>query len=524
MLILEWTLMLLVAAVILTALARRWHVPYPSMLALLGAALVFLPGAPQVALQPDLALALFVAPVLLDAAFDTSPRDLRSNWKPIAGLVFIAVGVTTTTVAIVAKSLVSELPWAAAIALGAIVAPPDAAAATAVLREAKPPRRLLQILEGESLFNDATALLIYRYAVLAAMGGTLTFSSAAPTLALVVVGSIAAGCILAFVVSRILSRVEDVPIAVVLQFASTFGVWILAERLGLSGILTMVTYAITIARRAPMFTPARVRVPSYAVWDTAVFVLNALAFVLIGLQLAPILDRLSAAQLYTYGKVAIAILAVVVLTRIAWVMISTTIARWRAARLSARGKALRSAPPTLQDTAIVSWCGMRGIVTVAAALALPHGAQPFPGRDFILLAAFTVVLGTLVIQGLTLRPLLRWLDQREEDPVEKEVESARGAALQAALASIDGDSSSAADALRAEYRELWPAEESGTSASNTPNLQALRRQAVRAARNALVALRRDGTIGDDAFHRVEEELDRAELYAESVRGPVSAQS
>jgi monovalent cation/hydrogen antiporter len=514
MLIFEWTLVLLVAAVALTALARRLHVPYPSMLALLGAALVFLPGAPQVALQPDLALALFVAPVLLDAAFDSSPRDLRSNWKPIAGLVFIAVGVTTTTVAIVAKSLVPDLPWAAAIALGAVVAPPDAAAATAVLREARPPRRLLQILEGESLFNDATALLIYRYAVIAAMGGTLTFTSAAPTVLLVVVGSIAAGCILAFVIAHVLKRVEDVPISVVLQFASTFGVWILAERLGLSGILTMVTYAIAIARRAPMFTPARVRVPSYAVWETAVFVLNALAFVLIGLQLAPILDRVSAAELYTYGKVAVAILAVVILTRIAWVMASTAIARWR----SLRRDAPRPAAPSLQDGAIMSWCGMRGIVTVAAALALP---EAFPGRDLILLAAFTVVLGTLVIQGLTLRPLLRWLDQQEEDPVEKEVESARGAALKAALASFDGDSSSAAEALRAEYCELWPAEESDSAAANAPNLSELRRRAVSAARDALVRLRRNGTIGDDAFHRVEEELDRAELYAESARGPAA---
>jgi CPA1 family monovalent cation:H+ antiporter len=159
---------------------------------------------------------------------------------------------------------------------------------------------------------------------------------------------------------------------------------------------------------------------------------------------------------------------------------------------------------------------MRGIVTVAAALALPDA---FPGRDFILLAAFTVVLGTLVIQGLTLRPLLLLLDQREEDPVEKEVDSARGAALKAALASIDGDSSSAAEALRAEYRELWSAGESNAAESNTPGVPELRRRAVGAARAALVVLRQDGTIGDDAFHRVEEELDRAELYADSVRAP-----
>jgi CPA1 family monovalent cation:H+ antiporter len=512
MVIFEWTLLLLVAAVGLTAVSRRWRAPYPSLLAILGCALVFVPGAPKFALQPELALALFVAPILLDAAYDTSLRDLRDNWVPVAGLVLVAVAATTTVVAIVARTLVPALPWAAAIALGAIVAPPDAAAATAVLRAAPLPHRVLQILEGESLLNDATALLTYRIAVAAAMGASFSFANAVPTLLVVTFGSLAAGAALAWLALRVLRITDDVPSAIVLQFASTFGVWILAERVGLSGILTVVAYAIGLARVAPMLTPARVRIPSYAVWATAVFVLNALAFVLIGLQLGPILDRLSADERSAYTGVALAVLGTVIVTRIAWVMPYNWLIRRRLGAHDSRGG--RSLlPPSVKSGIIISWCGMRGIVTLAAALALPDGEAPFPGRDLILFTAFVVVLGTLVLQGLTLRPLLLWLDLRDDEPVERETVLARQAALRAALASLDGDSSPAAKALRLEYEQFRTAVEGNAAGA----LSQLRRQAVDAARHELAALRDNDTIGDDAFHRVEAELDRAELYAEGGR-------
>ncbi len=263
--IFESILALLVVAVGLAALARRWHAPYPALLAGLGVALALTPGMPHIDLDPQLALALFVAPVLLDAAYDTSTRDLRDNWLPITGLVVVAVGVTTATVAWAVKAMVPALPWAAVIALGAIVAPPDAAAATAVLREARLPHRLSQILGGESLFNDATALLIYRLAVAAAVGDGVTPTTAIPTMALVVVGSVVAGFTTAKLFMLVSRRIEDIPTAIVLQISATFGVWIAAERIGLSGILTVVAYAITIARSAPHTTPARIRVPSYAV-------------------------------------------------------------------------------------------------------------------------------------------------------------------------------------------------------------------------------------------------------------------
>ena len=431
---------LLLAAVILAAVARRVGAPYPAFLALGGAVLAFVPGVPAFSVQPELALALFIAPVLLDAAYDASPRDLRDNWAAVAGLVVISVGLTTIAVAGVTRALVPAMPWAAAIALGAIVAPPDAAAATAVLRQLRPPHRILTILEGESLLNDASALLIYRLAVGAVAANAFSFRAVAPAFLLAVAGSIVAGPVLAWIYLRLTKNIHDVPTAIILQFISTFGIWILADRIGLSGVLTMVCYAVAIARRAPELIPARIRIPSYAVWDTVVFVLNVLAFVFIGLQIRPILTSLEPATRTRYLEVAGAVLLTVIVVRIAWVMTHNAAIRWKIGRFGfhPRRPTLR---PSVRTGLIISWSGMRGILSLAAALALPIGAdgQPFPFRDLIVLTAFCVVLGTLVIQGLTLRPLLEALDLHDDDPVGHEVDAAREQALHAALATFEDD-------------------------------------------------------------------------------------
>src|SRR6516162_5227176 len=231
MIIFEWVLGILLSAVLLSGLARQIRVPYPVLLALGGALLAFIPGAPRIVLEPELALALFVAPVLLDAAYDTSPRDLRDNWFPVTSLVLMAVGLTTGAVAVVAHAL-TGMPWAAAIALGAIVAPPDAAAATVVLRQVNLPHRIVTILEGESLLNDASALLIYRVAVTAMAAGSITLSSAAPTFVLSVMGSVIVGPLLAIAYMRsvaLLHKSGDAPSNIILQFIGTFGVWLLAD-------------------------------------------------------------------------------------------------------------------------------------------------------------------------------------------------------------------------------------------------------------------------------------------------------
>jgi monovalent cation/hydrogen antiporter len=534
----EFVIALLLGGAALAAVARRIGTPYPALVALAGAGLAVVPGTPTLVLDPELALALFVAPVLLDAAFDASPRDLRANWRPVAGLALGAVALTIAAVAVVARTLVPDMPWAAAVALGAIVAPPDAAAATAVLKQLRPPHRLLVILEGESLFNDARALLVYRLAVGAAIGGLAVGWNVLPLLLGVTAGSVVLGLVLAHVSLQLLVRIEDVSTAVIVQFGTTFAVWLLAERLHLSGILTTVAYAMTASRRAPQVTPARIRIPSYAVWEVVVFVLNVLAFILIGFQLKAILARLDRPTLLGYFAIAAAICATTIVARIAWVTGVAAVSRWRChPNADGRASAVDRVALSPRAAALVGWCGMRGIVTLAAALALPTGdagGMPFPYRDLILFNAFAVVLVTLVLQGVTLRPLLTRLGLHDDGTVDREVRLARVETRRAALSATAASPESEAAALvRRRYElQLRRAEaELETPAGDGQRRSAHRggtrgepaavgadvvRVAMEAGRERLSRLRAQGTIGDAAFQQVEQELDWAELDAQQL--------
>lgn len=507
MAVFEIVIALLLGGAILAAIARRLATPYPALVAIGGAALALVPHMPSFGLDPELVLVLFVAPVLLDAAFDASQRDLRTHWRAVAGLAVGAVILTVLIVAIVAHALVPGLPWAAAIVLGAIVAPPDAAAATAVLKQLRPPNRLLVVLEGESLFNDASALLIYRFAVGAAVTGLASGWSFSGMLVLVSLGSV----VLALVLSRIMifftARIRDVATAVIFQFCSTFAVWLLAERLHLSGIITMVVFAMAVSRRAAETVPARVRVPSYAVWEVAVFVLNVLAFILVGFQLRQIVERSAWTE---YIGVATIICIAVILARLLWVSGAAALSRWRC-RPRPDGEA-RTDVVALSGRAayVVGWCGMRGTVTLAAALALP---MQFPSRDLIVFTAFAVVLVTLVVQGMTLRPLIAWLGVQDDGTVDREVQLARVETLRAALeAARTGGETQSADLLRSRIALLLRhAEGDHESDHDDAEEAALLRLTTSAERRRLIALRDDGTIGDAAFQRVEQELDWREL-------------
>jgi monovalent cation/hydrogen antiporter len=542
----EIVVAMLLGGAALAAVARRFGAPYPALVALAGAALALIPGVPTLVLDPELALALFVAPVLVDAAFDASPRDLRANWRPVASLALGAVALTIAIVAVVARLLVPDMPWASAIALGAIVAPPDAAAATTVLKQLRPPYRLLVILEGESLFNDASALLVYRLAVGATVTGFMSGWSVLPTLLVVTLGSIVLGLVLAWPTLALTARINDVATAVVFQFCGTFGVWMLAERLHLSGIITMVIYAMAASRRAPEVLPARIRIPSWAVWEVAVFVLNVLAFILVGFQLKSIAARATGATGARYAMVAAAVCVAVILARIVWVTGAAALSRWR---YRPRGDGTPGTHDavglTARGAAVVGWCGMRGTVTLAAALALPTGGEggaQFPYRDLIVVTAFGVVLGTLVLQGLVLRPLMLRLRLEDDGTVDREVRLARVETLRAAVeAATACPGAETADLVRHRYElQLRRAEEefagdgadvNGAATEDsaaTPAAAAdsdgcdadaaVVRAATEAQRRRLVALRADGTIGDAAFQRVEEELDWAELdWAQLLR-------
>lgn len=496
----ETLLMLLFVAILLLQVTRRFGIPYPTMLAIAGVVVALLPRAPQLIIEPELALALFIAPALLDSAFDLPPRELRRNWRPLVALAGIAVILTTAAVAWTAVTL-QGMPLAAAIALGAIVAPPDAAAAAAMLARAELPRRMISVLKGESLLNDGVALLIFAAAVNIATSEEPA-TRLIPELAFAVPGGILLGIAIGLMLAWMMRWMSGTLSATLLGFVVTFGAWILAEHLHLSAILCVVAYGMTIAHVLPSRTAPRERVHTYAVWEAVVFLLNVLAFFLMGLQASEIISRLNPSEIWEACGFAAIVFGVVVVVRFAWVMLYMRANAFVSAR---RGK---SVPRGNANAVLVSWCGMRGLVTLATALSLPTA---FPERDLIVLSAFAVVLGTLVVQGLTLRPLIRLLSFPPDRSFAQEVAAARLHLLDAAVQSMAERNDPIASRLREAYEEERKIAEAGDHPRETSEADALRRVNIAAKRVKLAELRHSGAIDDDVFHALEQELDWAEL-------------
>lgn len=503
----ENMLILLVLACALLQVSRRLGLPYPALLALAGACVGALPWAPKVAIEPHLALALFIAPALLDSAFDTAPRELRRNWLPLLSLVVVAVVLTTATVAWLGVTL-AGLPLAAAITLGAIVAPPDAVAAAAVLARFSLPRRTLTILNGESLLNDAVALLIFGAASSAAVATGGGWAGVVPELLIAAPGGAVLGIALAHLQLRLRPLVAGTLSSSIVEFVATFATWLIAEHLRLSPILALVGFAMTLGRYAPARVSPRDRVHSYSVWAAVVFLLNVMAFLLMGLQARQIVLHMGGSALSTALRFSAAVLAAVIGVRIAWVMFYGAAMRRLHPWLARHG--VDAAPPSLSIGMLVSWAGMRGLVTLATAFALPGN---FPQRDLIVLSAFSVVLGTLVIQGLSLAPLVKLLRIEPDGSLEEEISRARVELLDAAIAALDGQHSPAADSAREEFRAEREVAGDRDRPQGKTEQDRLRLLAIRAQRGVLEKLRDAGTIGDDTYHRLEEELDWAELHA-----------
>lgn len=498
----ESLLTLAAVAIVLLQVSRRLTIPYPTMLAISGVAVAALPWSPSIGIDPQLALALFIAPALLDAAYDLPPRELRRHWPALFALAGIAVLLTTAAVAWAGVAL-AGMPLAAAIALGAIVAPPDAAAAAAMLARFKLPRRMVTVLKGESLLNDAVALLIFSAAVGAASAQATVWDQV-PELALAVPGGLLIGVLIGMSYVRLSPALAGTLGGTLFEFVTTFAAWIIAERLHFSAILSIVAFAVTIARYLPERQSARDRVHSYAVWETFVFILNVLAFLLMGLQARAIVARLDQAQLWEALGFAGIVLGIVAAVRIAWAF---SYNRFTHALAVVRGT---RRPPGLAQAAVVSWCGMRGLVTLAIALALPDA---FPARDLIVLSAFVVVLGTLVVQGLTLGPLIRMLRIGPDESFDRELSAARMALLNAAVASLGDRSDGAAPRLRADIVAERAATAEGGDPQAGSEATQLRLQTILVQRKLLAGLRRAGQIDDDIFHALEQELDWAELAA-----------
>jgi CPA1 family monovalent cation:H+ antiporter len=506
--LLESTLILLFIAVLLLQVAKRLRVPYPALLALVGGCVAALPFAPHLNIEPRLALTLFVAPAVMDTAFEMPPRELMRIWLPLVSLAVVLVLLTTAAVAYAGVAF-GGLPVAAAVALGAIVAPPDAAAAAAVLREFKLPRRTMSVLQGESLLNDAVALLVFGVALSAAGSPGHATAALLPHLLLAVPGGVLFGICVGLLAMWMLRKVAETLSHILMQFLITFGTWIAADRLGLSPIMAVVALAAVGSRYAPAQTSARDRINTNAVWAIIVFVLNVLAFLMMGLQARNILSQMHGEALRQAMQFAAIVFGVVVLVRFAWVMLYGVLLR--AFRKYFKTRVAGGPPPNGRIGVLVSWCGMRGLVTLATAFALP---EAFPKRDVIVLSAFTVVIGTLVVQGFTIRPLIALLKIGPDDSLDLEVNVTRRAMLEAALAEVAESREPVAPAILAEIQT-----EHDASAGRRRPITAydkIRQAAIAAARRLLADWRGQGRILDDTYHVLEDELDRAELHSAAL--------
>jgi monovalent cation/hydrogen antiporter len=505
-------LVLMVALAGMLVVSTLVRLPLPILLVGGGLVLSFAPGFPQITLPPELVLVAILPPLLYSSAFFTGLRDLRANLRPIGFLAIGLVLVTMVGVAVVSHRMISGLSWGAAFTLGAVVSPTDALAATEIARNLGVPRRVVSIIEGESLVNDGTALVLYKTAVTAAVAGTFSLFDASWHLLVNVVGGIAVGLAVGWLVRQVRLRVNDTPTEVALALLSGYLAFLPAAAIGVSGVLAAVTVGVYMGWYTPQLTTVETRLSGNAFWEILVFLVNALLFALIGIQLHGILNRLSGRSTASLVGDALLVSAVVILTRVIWVPIMTYVPR-----LLFRPIRERDPYPPWQYPVIISWAGIRGAVSLAAALALPTDV---PGRDLIVFLTFCVILATLVGQGLTLPALIRALHIPVDDGADREDAKARIKAAQAALQRLeqlaveDWVRDDTADRLRGTYRfrerrfraRLDGQDEDGVE-DRSQAFQRLRRELLSAERDAVLRLRNDGVITEEVMQRVQRDLD-----------------
>ncbi len=509
----EPVVLLLVLVAGLVVLAQKLRVPYPVFLVLGGLALSFVPFLPVVRLDPNLVLFFFLPPLLYPAALFTSWRDFRRNLRPILFLAIGLVLLTMTVVAIVAHRI-AGLPWAAAFALGAIVSPPDAVAAEAILKRLQVPARLQAILGGESLVNDATALVAYQFAVVAMITGQFSLGRASLRFILVGAGGVALGLLVGVVMRWVQRQLDDPPVQITVSLLSPFAAYLLAERFEVSGVLATVAAGVYLGWHSTALS-ARTRLQAQVFWEMVAFLLNGFIFIMIGLQLPGILGRLNHESLTRLTAFGLIVSATVVLVRLAWVFPATYLPRWLSPRLRARDPV-----PPWRHSVLVGWAGMRGVVSLAAALALPF---TFPVRSYILFLTFCVILTTLILQGLTLPILIRKLRIEDDGLIESEERAARLQANEAAVDFIEQKAlaehfpEEVMVRVRAEYCDrIAQLEACGLTSANrsgevaTPIYQRLQQGALQIERQTIISLRDGQRINDEALRRIQRDLDLAE--------------
>jgi monovalent cation/hydrogen antiporter len=539
---LEIILGLLLAVAALATLATRLGVPYPILLVLGGSALGFIPGLPPVELDPELVFLLFLPPLLYVSALFTSWRDFRANVRPITLLAVGLVLMTTFVAASVAHTVIG-LPWGVAFVLGAIVSPTDAIAATSVAQRLGVPRRIVTILEGESLVNDATGIVAYRVAVAAVVTGAFSVWEAGLQFVVGAAGGVAAGFAVGWLVvwaRRHLS--EDPSVQNTISLLTPFVAYLAAEELphslwGLlhdlfgvpgdlyfSGVLAVVTTGLYLGRKGPYIISSGTRLQGYATWELITFLLNGLIFILIGLQLRSVVEGLNE---YTAGQlVSYALLTslTVILVRMVWVFPATYVPRWVSRRIRERDPS-----PSWRNVSIIAWTGMRGVISLAAALALPLQTASgvlFPDRDLIIFLTFCVILATLVVQGLSLPVLIRALGLEDDRIGDKEETHGRVSIAEAALERLDElvdedwvreDTAERMRGLYSYRRNRFASRFEGDPEGveeRSAAYQHLMVELLGAQRLRLITMRDEGSIGDEVMHRIERDLDLEESRLE----------
>jgi Na+/H+ antiporter len=517
MALVELLLVLLLSCVALGWLARRFKFPYPIALVAGGAVLALVPNLPQYPFDPQLILVVVLPPILYQAALLTSWTDFKAHIRPIGLLAIGLVAATTLAVGATLKLLVPDVPWAAAFVLGAIVSPPDAVAATAILSRLNMPRRIVTILEGESLVNDASGLVLYKFAVAAVLTGAFSLVNATAQFALVSLGGIGVGALLAFAYIGLHKRLGDPFIEVLTVLTIPYVAYLAAEAIHVSGVLAVVAAGLVRGRYAPEIVSPEMRIMARPVWNLLVFLLNSVVFILIGLQMRSVAAGLDAYPPALLTAVAIAVTLVAVAVRFAWVFPAAYLPQ----RLSGR---LREAErPNRNELVIMSWCGMRGIVSLAAALALPLAladGKPFVHRELIIFLTFVVIVATLVGQGLTLAPLIRRLKVGSTWSLQDEQVRVRAAMSAAALDAIDATAMREhiparwAERLKSEFAEriALVVTEGGELTPRMEAVNRLRHAAIHAERAELIRLWRENAIGDEVMHHLMELLDYEQAH------------
>ena len=519
----ETFLSLLAVVALLTWLAKRINVEYPILLVIGGLVLGFIPGLPTLALRPDIVFLVFLPPLLYYEAYNSSLRDFRANLRPITLYAVFLVIATVGTVALATRALVPDLPWPIAILLGAIVGPTDETAAIEIASRLRVPRQLIVLIKAESLFNDGTSLVIYSVALTAAVTGTFSLASGVMQLFLDAAGGVAVGLAVGWVLTLIRRKIDDPLIQNTFSLLSGYAAYLPADALHFSGVLSTIAAGLYLGRHGHTFTTPESRIQNTGMRDIALFLINGILFILVGLQLHPILTGLSSATSATQLVwLAVAISLVVIVTRIAWVFASVTVTARFAKRRNWRS---RNAP--WNSVAVFSWTGLRGGISLAAALAVPlsvASGAPFPYRSLILFLTFAVIFATLVVQGLTLPILIRRLGLQTDGSEEREETLARLKVIRAAYGRLQklakepwADKGVVDDLqrhLKSSYTHHRGRQRHTLTRDDVARAAAtgrIRREISAAESREIIRLRDEGAINDAVMHKIQRELDLADV-------------